>query len=224
MKNIELLEETIVLPSVLKDGAKAFVFSEVPTLDFLMKKHIFKYNDSWEPVDNELVIQQQPPFMKTITFRNGIKISSDFDRLQIVSNSQKDNNTTKIAEMATKIIDKLEGVEYAGCGINFAYVHKCELPNKFAVDNFIKHIPQIAAKNLVSGDFSYVYEENNAKVTVKAFPAKQVKKSELPINEGLFIHANYHFEVVFAKKIQEFIKSIETRKQDFTEQVKSLVG
>ena len=84
---IEHLETTIVFLQEMKQGINnPLLFQEVPTLDFLIRKHIIKMSDEWDVIEE---IPENNLFKKTILFKNKVRITSEVERLTILQDMKE---------------------------------------------------------------------------------------------------------------------------------------
>lgn len=221
---MEHLETSVVLIQGLKaDQQTKLLFLEVPTLDFLLRKHIIKMSDEWEPEEEMLPENNPLSFSKSILFHNKMRITSAFEKLVIYQDMKSKQSLDDLQQISIKILDKIKDAEYAGIGINFLSILESKNPGEEITNRFLKAISNLPADKIIGGSVSYVYPKDDVQVTATISPVKKATDSSTD-GTAISFAANYHFGAPYIKKMQEFIKRMPSLKDDYLEQSKALFG
>lgn len=218
---MEPLETNIVLVQDLIHGVKnPLQFRGVPSLDFLMRKHIIKPMDEWEPIDEPL---DENPLKRTILFKNKIRITSEFERLVLSQDLEERQSIDDLPKVASKIIDKLPNAKFSSVGINIHSIKYTDDPSAEIKERFLKHIPKLPTDKIVGGSISYIYKIDDVVVTMSL---SAVKRTESQQNKGeaIAFNANYHLDISFPKKIQDFVLRISEFMLDHKQQSNLIFG
>lgn len=218
---MEHLESSIVLvQKISADQRTPLVFHQVPSLDFLVRKHVIKMADEWEVMDEPV----DPRILgNSIFFKNRVRIISDVDRLTIQQDMKEKASLNEIAAMAEKIVAKLEDADYAGAGINFLSTFPSDDPGGEINKRFLQQIPQIPSNRVISGTLSYTYMMEDVQVT---FNVEAVRRIDEPSSQhsAVSFRSNYHWGNPYRKKIKDFLAKICDFKDDHLSQQKQLFG
>lgn len=185
------LETSLVfVQKIQNDEPMQLDFLQVPSLDFLIRKNIISMNNEWGAVDEK---QESHPFTKTILFNNKIRITSNPEKIIIQNDMKTLDNLDELQKLGTKLLEKIQGIVYAGAGINFLSVMQSQSPGEEIRDRFLKFIPKLPIEKIIAGSFSYVYKKDDTRVTMTINPVKKNIENQEPEN-AISLNANYHLD------------------------------
>ncbi len=184
---------------------------EVLNPDFLKLRGII--DDSWR-LDEPPI---STPVFSILKFANGIVISIQNERLEVVEGKLPQNlGNSRLVEVATKIYKVFEASEFKNMGQNGAIVVSSDQISSNLVEKFLKSGPwnnKDRTPKTIQLQFKYDLDDNELNLTLGDGNARFIKDGIQVEIEGVIINGNYHLDIrdKSSEEIIQLIGNFENR-------------
>jgi hypothetical protein len=161
--------------------------------DFLELRGIVPKEWNWERASGSITT---PPFA-LVRFKNGVAITVEHEKLQVVDDSCDNPRDTKSAYIAMQYVKTLPHVHFTGVGINFQTAMQVQDPPQFIKERFLKtgawDTPERSAKAV---GLRFVYPEDSGKVLISVDPGESGESTDpkSPRSQVAVVNANFHVD------------------------------
>jgi hypothetical protein len=90
------------------------------------------------PGDWEVEATITTPPMSFVRYKNGLSVTVEHEKLQVIDARNSDLNQSKVAEIAAAYVRMLPHVRYSAVGINFQATVEHDAPDRFLKQRFVK--------------------------------------------------------------------------------------
>jgi hypothetical protein len=206
---LEVVNTSVVLVGQEYPGA-------LLTPEFLKNAKIAKRN--WELIEPPVIT----PIASVVKYSNGLVFIGEPNRIQILSGNPKEIDIASLADIVTKVVQKLAYVRHTAAGVNITGFIEHSQATQFLLDRFVKQGFWTDEQTPKEVKLALTYPADEVMLTLNYASGAAKLAPEQQKKDGIVVTANYHMEISISLTLEASVRvakaaisRIEERHQHF---------